>query len=386
MPRTIDLDVDPGELAHQYDRAGFGELSDAQLFDLVARAVAVPRERPANSFVLHAPLEVMARSLLLPLVPGAERRAARERMLWVAAKYRMTSEPVEPPEPRRFTSLVSARRALIDAITDGDLAGTDEVAAWLADHAPVDDVLRLADATIDLLAAAGHAPIAFFLLSRVVATSRSALGLLRPLVRELARAPQLRVQWVDTAELGTGDESAFAAALARTPRLGLPGNDFIFPLVHQVDGSGVARGVIQPLIPDDPNRVACASLRVAAHSMLQDDGDFAPYGWTHCLTLPHGIFEVLPWLADARRASAIAATYVVAFRAGESRADLDLQWTPEPVTAGLLDALHLDPTSAAAAWYHADPHEVAGALPALIGRAATHRSEERRVGKDGRAR
>src|SRR6478735_6950008 len=175
-----------------------------------------------------------------------------------------------------------------------------------------------------MLAAAGHAPIAFFLLHRVGATNRSALALLRPLIRELARAPQLRVTWVDAAASPGGDESALSAALARTPRLGLPGNDFIFPLVHQVDANGVARDVIDPAMPRDVTVAARAALRVATGSMLQDDPAFAPYGWTHCLTLPQAIVELFPWLSNRQRAAAIAATYVVAFRSGESHADVDL--------------------------------------------------------------
>ena len=41
----------------------------------------------------------------------------------------------------------------------------------------------------------------------------------------------------------------------------------------------------------------------------------APYGWTHCLTLSQAVLSIRPWIADPTRAAAIAATYVVAFRA-----------------------------------------------------------------------
>src|SRR5262249_44452226 len=150
--------------------------------------------------------------------------------------------------------------------------------------------------------------------------------LLRPLLRELARAPQLRVEWVREATTPQGDESSLTAALARTPRLGLPASDFIFPLVHQVDANGVARDVIETTIPADVSRATVAILRVGARSMLQDDPAFARYGWTHCLTLPHAILEIIPWLPDPRAAAAVAATYVAAFRAGEARDALDTGW------------------------------------------------------------
>jgi hypothetical protein len=177
---------------------------------------------------------------------------------------------------------------------------------------------------------------------------------------------------VDAAEFSGDTESAFAAALAQAPRLGLPGNDFIFPLVHQVDANGVAQDVITPTMPRDVTGAARAALRVATGSMLQDDVAFAPYGWTHCLTLPQAIVELLPWVSDAQRAAAIAATYVVAFRAGESHADVDLRWIPARVNASPIESLTTTPAVAAAAWYHADEAERSAALPALIARAASH--------------
>ena len=91
-----DLRIDPDDIHDEYDRAGFDDLSDAQLFDRAAGVVSLPRLDEANSFVLHAPLELMARRLLLPLVPPRLRRPARERLIWVAARYERADEPVEP--------------------------------------------------------------------------------------------------------------------------------------------------------------------------------------------------------------------------------------------------------------------------------------------------
>jgi hypothetical protein len=82
--------------------------------------------------------------------------------------------------------------------------------------------------------------------------------------------------------------------------------------------------------------------------------------------------EVTPWLGDASRAAAVAATYVVGFRAAEGSHDLEIDWEPQPMTANLVDALDADPQVAAACWYHASDGARAAALPELIGRAATH--------------
>lgn len=371
-PLQAELHIDPDDTHDEYDRAGFVGLTDAQLFDHAARAISVPRHEAANSFVLHAPLELMARRLLLPLVPPKFRRSARERMIWVAALYEQAGDPVESAGPGAYPSVPDARRALLEAVGDGDLEGVDVAASQFLNMATVDELMALAGPTIDVLAAAGHAPIGLFLASRLALSSRSAFALLRPTLRELARAPQLRVQWVRGADAPKGNEATLTHALAGTPQLGLPGTDFIFPIVHQVDDNGLAHDLINHSIPGDVSTAAAATLRIAAHSMLQDDPQYAPYGWTHCLTLPHAIFEIMPWLPDAQTAAAIAATYVVGFRAAEGTHALDTEWVPEPIGTDLVDALEAEPSVAAAAWYHATEAALAQALPELIGRAATH--------------
>ena len=60
------------------------EPSDARLCDAAAARIARPKRAPADSFVLHAPLELLARMALLPLVrprrpPGRARRDQRAR-------------------------------------------------------------------------------------------------------------------------------------------------------------------------------------------------------------------------------------------------------------------------------------------------------------------
>jgi hypothetical protein len=367
-----DLGIDADDIHDEYDRGGFDDLTDAQLFDRAAVVVSVPRQQAANSFVLHAPLELMARRLLLPLVPAHYRRAVRERLLWIAARYEEAGDPVAAGEEVEYDSVASSGAAVVAALELGDLEGIDIAASPFLRYATLDQVMALADPTVDQLSAAGHAPIGFFLASRLATTSRAAPTLLRPILRELGRGPHLRVRWVADADAPAGDDASLARALARTPRLGLPGNDFIFPVVHQVDVSGVARELLSGSIPADVTAAATATLRVAALSMLQDDPAFAPYGWTHCLSLPHAIFEIMPWLAARHRAAAVAATYVVAFRAAEGAHPIDLDWVPEPTSTSLLDALHDEPAIAASAWYHASDAALEQSVPELIGRAAIH--------------
>ena len=65
--------------------------------------------------------------------------------------------------------------------------------------------------------------------------------------------------------------------------------------------------------PDDIGERARAVLRAAAWSMLLEPGDHAPYGWSHCLTMPQAVLG-LAGTVDPSIALAVAATYVVGFR------------------------------------------------------------------------
>jgi hypothetical protein len=81
---------------------------------------------------------------------------------------------------------------------------------------------------------------------------------------------------------------------------------------------------------DDARRIL---LRVAAQSMLQDNPDAAPYGWTHCLTLPQAVLVAAEHGADADVAVAVAATYVLGFRATQGRVRLEPAFVPARGTA-----------------------------------------------------
>ena len=373
-PTAGDLvGIDPDDLTGEYARRRLGALSDEQLFDAAAAVVGQPKAEPASSFILHAPLELLARRALLRIAAPDRRDALRERIVSLAATYERAADPVVASPPAAFASPAAAVSALTSAIREKDLDQSDAAASWLAHHGSADDVMALAPSTTDSLAAAGHASIYFFHLARTAMGNRAALGLLRPLVREVARLPELRIEWVRDRIAATGDDgAAFARALAATPRLGLPGSDFIFPTVHQVDHDGPARALITATLPRDHATAASAILRTAAHSMLQDEPNYAPYGWSHCLTLPQSVLGITRWLPNQTTATAIAATYVVAFRAAQSSRDIDVTWAPEPDSAAFADVIQGDPTAAASAAYHAPDHEVPTIISELAARAGAH--------------
>ena len=94
--------LDPDDLAAEWRWRRLDELDDEELVAAAARHVAVPRRDPADSFVLHAPLELLARSALLRHVEPAAREEARQRLAWVAASYDTTPAADLPGSaPRR---------------------------------------------------------------------------------------------------------------------------------------------------------------------------------------------------------------------------------------------------------------------------------------------
>jgi hypothetical protein len=110
--------------------------------------------------------------------------------------------------------------------------------------------------------------------------------------------------------------------------------------------------------------------QVAALSMLQDDPAHAPYGWTHCFTLPHSILSLTDVVSDTVRAVRIAATHALGFRATLGRTRLVYPYAPEPRLASSL--LDLEPADVAAVAYHAVGDHGRSLRTQLIECAAVH--------------
>ena len=350
-------------------------LSDAELVASVADVVRTPRADPADSFVLHAPLELAARTALLPRVAPADRAAARDQIAAIASTYEAFG-PSAPPQPQRdFDSLERAAKRLGDAIAAGDLDDVDATAAWFGERATSHEVgPLLADLIVPSLAAAAHGSIFLYQMPRVAPRGELTGELLRPLARELARNPRWRLRWYQDR---VPDPNASAAslfdALRATPRLGLPGSDFIYPLMSQAERSGVAADLLaSPTTTTDFEGAARMTLRAAALSMLQEPGDYAPYGWTHCLTMPQAALGVARWCTDPTMSLAVAATYVVGFRAALAQNPLEPKWTPPHSGLSLAAALDDGPDLAAAAVWRAPDEQIAGIVTLLATRAAVH--------------
>lgn len=384
---TLLAELDPDDVPASYQPLGLDRLSDARLCELVSEIVSRPKAAPADSFVLHAPLELLARSALLPLVEPWAREQARQRLVWLGATYAAAGDEVDQPASCSYPSVERAATDLGEAVEVGDLDGADRAAGWLAAAASPTELSRaLAECVLPCLSAAGHGPIMLFLLPRVAPRSTLATNMVRGLVRELARHPDWRLSWhrqrdrhwhVHGSVMPSRD---LVAALRCPPSPGDPGTTFIHPTMSLVERSGLAA----ELLDDVTRGVTVAQttrdlLRVAAWSMLQDDPYHAPYGWTHCLTMPQaalgiaGVGGIPESGADPDDAIAVAATYVLGFRSTLGSVDLDPGWAPEPaLTDDPLGWLMASPPEAAAAVWHAPESSVPALVARLVTNAAVH--------------
>jgi hypothetical protein len=288
--------------------------SDEQLMEWATAIVCVPKEDPADSFVLHAPLELMARSALLARVPATARDHARARIVWMVAKFQEAGPSVKEPLPVSPQSTTGAVAFLLKAIEASDLDEIDRYATWLGENTSASELKRaLGPSLAPSLGGAAHGSIALHLLGRTPAIGGSVL---RGVMREIGRYPDWRTE---SDGLVRGDRP-LADALLDAPELGLPGSDFIFPMVSH--GADAAKHLLRD-VSNDPVAGGRALSRVAAWSMLQEPSAYAPYGWTHTLTIPQAVMSLD---LDPSLAVSIAGTQVIGFRAsmGSHRLDPDL--------------------------------------------------------------
>lgn len=356
--------------------------SDDRLLHVAHRAaavIAVPKAADPDSFVLHAPLELLARVGLVPLVSPARRDEAIGMIEWLAEQYAAAGDPVElPSDPEPTGDPRSEVDRLVHALRAGDVGEVDALAPrLLATLAPAEAAGALGEHVVTSLSAAGHAPIGFALLQRVRPMLTAAL--LHGALRTIASRPDWQVSW-HLPVTASGDPSSLADALAAVPHLGRPGSDFIFPLMSQVQDAGLAERLVGPLLADryDTRAVAAALTRAAAWSMLHDDPEQAPYGWSHALTMPQAVMALAGAGVRARTALAVAATYAVGFRAAHGAApmpariddvaDVDASWTEIATSAALHHDAHLVKHTLAARHAAADDPSHAGLYRAAAAR------------------
>ena len=317
-----------------------------------ARAVSVPKADDPSSFVLHAPLELMARVGLLEHVDPDRRDAAVAMIERLADQYEAAGDPIATPAPRSIDDPALAARRLIDALHAGDVDEVDSLSAALLPLAsPAEATGLVGEAVATSLSAAGHAPIGFFLLGRVRPTLSPTL--LRGALRTIAARPDWQIDWHHHL-VGQGDAHLLHESIRRTPHLGSPGSDFIYPLMSQVQRRGVTTELLGPVLADryDVLEAGRTLTRIAAWSMLHDESSHAPYGWTHALTMPQAVMALAGAGVLPRTALAVAGTFTVGFRAAHGTVEL-----PDVIEAGEEPAATWTDVATAAA-LHEDAHLV----------------------------
>lgn len=344
-----------------WESSSLAQSSDRQLIEAVAATISPPKATASSSFILHAPLELLARATLLHHIPAAAKPAARRRIAEIAARYAQAGDEVSTPA-LTFANQAAAVPALRNALRDADVENAHAAATSLATFTSANEIrAALIDDIAPLLGAAGHAPILLAQLPHFEGAIDGLGGLLRAPIRALARAPATRVTWHLTpapVAMQVDGEAALFAALAKPVRFKSPSTS-IAPTVLAAETSGEAARVLGGLI--DGISVPAAKrvlLRIAAWSMLRDDPAHAPYGWTHCLTLPQALLQNADVSRDHRALVAVAATEVLAMRATEGNVDIDIT---RPLEGD------------AARAFHTPKHQRAALVESLAVFAATHR-------------
>lgn len=347
-------------------------LDDTSLVARTARQL-VP-SAVESSFLIHAPLELLARAALLPLVPEAHREAARGRIVAIGERYLREFRPAATPAPLEFEDAEQAMHALRRGLDEPNTELVDSAVNWLAARHDVKTLRRrLLPLVIDRVGLAAHAPILFAELPRLADRLDGLAGLLRAPMHTLAKEPGTVISRLESdAELSA---QTLEHRLGNTPHVAIDSSS-IAPRLRAV------QPLVKPLLAGverlSTEVVRRSLLRVAAQSMLEDDPAGAPYTWTHCLTLPLAVLENADVMTDVGAAHVVAATHVLAFRATSGRVTLARDWKPsrtlaerfEPVSATRASALR---TLVVRAALHHDAHLVKYTRACLD--AATHDPE-----------
>jgi len=350
--------LDVSDVVAEYRRRDLAHLSDQLLVSLAAQVIGVPRAAIADerhSFVLHAPLELMARAALLPYIAPSERERSRLRIVWLTGSYQ-SSGPALPSAPARdFDTLTSAGAALVDSIDHEDLDGVDAAASWLDSRARPDQLMSLLGAeTLDRLSAAGHGNIYLALLTRTQPRGLPS-QMLRPLARELATRSSRRLEVPPArSSADPGMPTRLYDSLVKTPVIGPAPHGGIAVMVEHAQKHSALSG----LLANDgtfaaPEATPSELAGFAAHAMLQGPSAAAPYGWTHCLTLAQAALVVGSACSRPPRAIYVACAYMAAHWASFGQGAVARNWVPNPVVEGVAAALQMSPAHAAAAAWHA---------------------------------
>jgi hypothetical protein len=354
-----------------WTRCPLASAGDAVLIQAVAASIARPKVRIDSSFLLHAPLELLARASLLAHVPPDGREGARRRIAEIAVRYAAEGPEIEP-RTTAYRSEDAALAELAVALRGGDADSVDSALKFLLPRMSLARLRAvLAEPVAPLLGAAGHAPILLMLLQQETGHFTGSAELLRSPLRALALQADRRLTWIDAAGEPDGSGApALFECLAAPLHVETPSTSIAATMLSVEHDGYAAR-----LLSTATTRVSVAAakrilLRVAALSMLLDDPVHAPYGWTHCFTLPQAILSLADAVSDVSRVVRIAATHCLGFRATLGSVRLQHSLVPSRRSGDL--SQRPQPSDAAAMVFAAGAEERKLIRGQLIGRAAIH--------------
>ena len=365
--------IDPDDITGAWAARGLGRITDAELLHAACELLSIPRDEAADSFTLHAPMELMARARLLPMVSTQERESARQRIARIAATWSTTGAPIETAGNSELDE--RPLDALTEALRDGDTETADRAFVSLCARRDQDQIVDdLVDIVLPHLGGAAHGAIFLELLPRFRLTGINPALMARTLIAEIARNPDWQLRWFDQTRPEATTEASLTDRLVSPQADREPSSHFVQPTMALVNDTGLAHRTLADVTQHLSIEAARSQLlAIAAMSMLQDEPTNAPYGWTHCLTLPQATLSVAHRASDTQRAIDVAATYVLGFRATQSSGPIDPSWEPDPPQRFAHEVIHLDPPVAAATAWHAKPEQRAHITQQLIDHAATHR-------------
>lgn len=385
-PRPADnplSGIAPHKVVQSYKSRHLADLSDRHLCAAATRIVAEPDENP-SSFTLHAPLELMARFSLLPLVRPADREMARMQIVASVAAYQEEAKPTPLPTAHApFPDLATAEREMAAAHKAADSARLEAMTLQLARQAGNAAVVRiLTPVALPSLGAAAHAHIGLWLLLRHGGSGgdAQAAALLRNAVRMVASEPGARLKSFSGMDLriakparGSVDVAGeILTKLATAPDIGKEETHGIRGLMEAAERSGVADRLFGELmrthlVDDDIDAGFRAIAKVAAHIMLQSDNLDA-----HRMTQPQAAFGLSHYHPARKLALGSALVWITGYRAegDKSRLDFDFQPPPAPPGMGLREALEAAPEVAASRFWWSAPEEAGQAYELLATEAA----------------
>ncbi len=352
-----------------WERSPLASLSAEQLVDAVITVITPPKIARPSSFVLHAPLELLARAALLPYVQTNARTQVLRQIAAVAVRYANAGAVIDDPKIVH-TNIDAALSALFGSLREGDANGVDSALLFLAPRLQLRGLrCALIDAIVPCLGAAGHVPILLAALARNVGANANQL--LRAPLRTLATSIDLRLTWYQTNDQPQDsiNKRNLFDRLAAPTRVPSPSTS-IAAMLKAVERSGDAARLLQePAQELSPQKAEQILLKVAAYSMLQDDPAQAPYGWTHCLTLPQGLLQNADVSKNHHALIAVAATHVLACRAVLGKVAIGTD-PPPPTSQTNFD--EADPATAASIAFHTDIAQRKEMMTILATKAATH--------------